>query len=131
MSRRFALIVLTASLLLGGCKNRLSGSMVINGQNFTPTSCRNGEALSFYGVELSDAAGARLRLVNMASMQPVVYWMPVGATMPMPLGTCGMLTMNRSNSRVNNVSNVEGTAVLNCQFGAMSATGTVQFGNCH
>ena len=131
MSRTLILTLAAASLLLAGCKNRLSGSMTINGQTFTPTACRSGEALSFYGVELSDAQGSRLRLANMASMQPFVYWFPAGAPAPVSFGQCGTLLLTRTNSRINNIYNVEGSATLACQYGAMVATGNVQFGNCH
>ena len=127
-----ARLTLVATLFLfTGCKNQLTGTLTIGGQAFTPTSCRNGEAVGFFGVELSDATGARLRLVNMPTMQPLVYWFAAGAPTPVQFGQCGVLSITRTNTRINNVNNVEGNVALNCGQGPMAATGSVQFSNCH
>lgn len=124
-----ALVV--AAAVMGGCKARLNGTMNINGATFQPTACRSGEAFGFVGVELSDASGARLRLASTPSMQPMVYYFAPGSPMPMPVGVCGTMSITRTNTRINNIYNIEGSVSLSCTGPAGNVFGAVTFANCH
>ena len=53
---------------------------------------------------------------------------PVGA----PVGTCGVLAIERQNSQINSVYNVRGNAKIDsCSAGAVTVAGTISFENCH
>ncbi len=123
--------MLVAGLSLQGCKAKLVGSLTVNGAPFIPTSCRSGEVTGFTGVDLIDASGNKVRLVATPTGQPAVYYIPAGSMVGMPIGMCGSFTVNRTNTRINNVYNVEGQVALACMSQGSQITGSVQFGNCH
>ncbi len=132
MNHRHRIVVAAAALfLLPACSNRLTGSFTINGAAFVPTSCRSGQVSGFTGVDLLDAAGNKIRLVATPSGQPMVYYVAAGQIVATPIGMCGALSVNRTNSRINNVYNVEGQATLACASPTGQVTGTVQYANCH
>jgi hypothetical protein len=123
-------IVLGAAAFVG-CKARLNGNITINGTAFTPTECRSGAVSGFTGVDLIDASGNKLRLVSTPSGQPMVYYINAGSAVGTPVGMCGSMVVNRTNTRINNVYNVEGTVTLACMTPGSQVSGTMQFGNCH
>ena len=114
------------------CSNKLSGSVEINGEKVTFGSCRNGAVHGFRGVELAGSNGMRLRVGVLPTGAAGVIVMPKGATVGTELGVaCGSLTISDQNSTVNDVKNVEGKAVLECEANGFKIKGTVSFENCH
>ncbi|MBI5513202.1 MAG: hypothetical protein HY909_05500 [Deltaproteobacteria bacterium] len=133
MRNRRILGLLLAGVALGGCRAKLTGQLTLNGATFTPTSCRSGAVFGFVGVDLINDAGAKLRLVALPDGQADALYFAPGAATGIHLGPCGPLTVQRQNSRINSVYNVEGSAALQCAAagGTPAVAGSVQFANCH
>lgn len=123
-------ILCAALLALGllGCKNELTAELTVDGESFVPTSCQSGEHQNFMGVSLIDDSGDTLRLVQSPSNEPQAIWM---STETVDFGTCGRLHVAKQSSEINNITNVEGTATLDCTAGEHTIKGTVAFKNCH
>lgn len=121
-----ALVALAAS----GCKAKLEGSLMVNGTPFQPTSCRSGQAYGFAGVELTNAEGASLRFVQTPMNVPQVIYLASPGAPAMMVGVCGTMSVQAMNSRINNITNVEGTVSPQCA-GPMTVAGTLRFANCH
>jgi hypothetical protein len=127
----FALALLTVgSLSLGGCKAKLEGSLTVNGAPFEVSSCRSGQANGFMGVDLSNEAGATIRLVQTPMNVPQVLYLQGEGAQATMIGTCGSLTIRTQNSTINDIRNVEGNANLQCA-GAVTIAGAMRFQNCH
>ena len=130
MRRALLLSVLAfTSLGLSACKAELSSTLQIDGEAFTPTSCRSGQLNNFMGVDLIDDSGKTLRLVQSPANKPAAILMEGGATTE--LGECGQFTVQRQNSSVNDVHNVEGSGTLECKAEGHEITGNFTFKNCH
>jgi hypothetical protein len=132
MNKAQALCVslIVGSISLAGCQAKLSGELAVNGQTFMPTSCRSGEAASFTGVDLIAANGSIVRVVQTPMNIPQVLYMQSEGAQAVPVGACGTLTLRRTNTRINDIYNVEGSVSLQCA-GAMTVSGSVRFANCH
>lgn len=128
--QKLAVSLIVGSMFLGGCQAKLRGAFILNGQTFQPTSCRSGEVSSFQGVDLINADGAIIRVVQTPMNIPQVLYLQNENSPATPLGTCGTMSFRRTNTRINNVYNVEGSASLQCA-GPMNLSGTVRFENCH
>jgi hypothetical protein len=126
-----ATLLLFGATVCSGCKPRLNGSITINGTAFTATDCRSGQVSGFTGVDLVDASGNKLRLVATPSGQPMVYYVTAGSAVGTPIGMCGAMTINRTNTRINSVYNVEGQVTLACMSPQAQVSGSMQFANCH
>jgi hypothetical protein len=114
------------------CSNKLSGSMEVNGEKVGFNSCRNGLVYGFRGVELSASNGMRLRLGLLPTGEAGVIVMPKGESVGKELGVeCGSLTISDQNSTVNDVKNVQGKAVLDCEGQGYKVKGEASFENCH
>jgi hypothetical protein len=124
-------VALVAATSVASCQNKIQSSLTVNGAPFQPNACRNGTAVGFFGVEFSDATGARLRLQSTVSGSANAYYFAPGAPMPAEFFMCGTLSMMTQNSTVNRVRNVQGNATLNCTNAGASLQGTIQFENCH
>jgi hypothetical protein len=106
--------------------------MEVNGEKVTFGSCRNGAVYGFRGVELSGSNGIRLRLGLLPTGAAGVIVMPKGETVGKELGVeCGTLQLSDQNSTVNDVKNVQGKAVLDCEGHGFKVKGEVSFENCH
>jgi len=116
-------------LCMPGCKNEITASMQLDGAAFVPTSCRSGELNNFMGVDLTDDGGRVVRLVLSPSNQPLAIVIADGKTTE--LGQCGALTVVRQNSTINDITNVEGNARLECEGAGRKLSGEVDFKNCH
>jgi hypothetical protein len=127
--RFFALVAIAG--LGAACRSRITANITLNGTPFTPTTCRSGEPMGFTGVELADARGQRLRISAGVTGQSLVYYFPDANSSMVPMGFCGPLSIERQNSRINNVYNVRGNATLNCTGLGGALTGSVSFENCH
>lgn len=124
-----ALVIICLALL--GCSNKLEGDIEVDGEEFELDSCRSGQVYGFVGVELEAEDGRRLRIVNTPTGEPVAVVLPSGSSSGVEVGTCGSFRIERQNSTVNNVTNVEGSADLECEGNGHSVKGTVEFENCH
>lgn len=114
------------------CSNKLSGKVEVNGETLSFSSCRNGAVHGFRGVELSATNGMRLRLGVLPTGAAGGIIMPAGEMRGVELGTeCGSLSLSDQNSTVNDVKNVEGKAVLDCEGQGFKVKGEVSFENCH
>jgi hypothetical protein len=116
-------------VLLAACSAKLSGSIDVDGKKFDISSCQSGQPLGFTGIQLTDESGRRLRLVANAdgTANAIVF---VGEAQGDDLGKCGTLEVHNQNSKINDVTNVEGTAKISCS-GSHKLEGTLTFENCH
>src|SRR5688572_5796363 len=103
-----------AGLVLAGCQSKLSSTVTLDGKPFAIESCRSGEATGFSGVDLLQSDGTKLRLVSMPNGQAEVHVFAPGAATSSELGACGPFSVERQNSRINNIHNVMGSASLSC-----------------
>ena len=124
--RALTLVVVVAALL--ACKSKIGGTVSVDGKAFEIESCRSGEAMvpQFSGIELIDKSGGKLRLVALPSGQA-----SVSLNGEQTAEACGPITVQKQSSKVNDVSNVEGNAKLDCSGGGHEVKGAVQFENCH
>lgn len=113
-----------ALLMLAGCEH-VNGSVTVDGRPFVVDRCRNGAPFGFAGVQLEDAQGRHLRLVN----DPVTGAVQVGI-FPAPsadgasLGRCasGAIESNRAFAR--------GKVSLACDSNGHTAQGGLEFFDC-
>jgi len=115
-----------------GCTSKVAGSVTIDGQPFTVAECRSGAAFNFSGIQLADASGRNLRLVQRVDggISAAVF-APGQAKGDMFDGSCGTIEIRTQNSRINNIRNVEGKATLSCTGNGHTLDGTIEFENCH
>ncbi len=121
----FAALMLCAT----ACNAELSADLKVDGNAFTPTSCRSGQVNGFSGVDLIDDKGQKLRLVQTPANKPLVLFFE--AETPLEFGQCGTMSLDRQNSTINNITNVMGNATLDCKLEKQSVSGTITFKNCH
>ena len=127
--RRCPLLLIAALACLGGCKSEITSDLTVDGESFQPTSCRSGQHNNFAGVDLIDNGGRILRLANSPSMKPTAIL--IAGSQVVEVGPCGSMSVQRQNSSVNDITNVEGNASLECESEGHSVEGTVAFRNCH
>jgi len=133
MKQRVLSLVLGVSIasLAGGCSNKLSGAVEINGESYELASCRSGAVYGFRGVELTTKGGHRVRIAATQTGEGFAAVMPPGAATGTEVGTCGPFSVEDQNSTINDVKNVEGTATLACEGGGFKLEGEIAFANCH
>lgn len=131
MNPRLLLLGLIALVPLAGCKAKFSSSATFDGQPFTPTSCRNGDALGFVGVELTDANNRRIRLAPRADGQAEAYVFGSSDLKGASLGPCGVLVLGDSSGTVNKIRNIGGKATVSCSAKEGTLAGEIVFENCH
>jgi hypothetical protein len=124
-------LVLFALLGLVGCTAKVTGTLQVDGTAFAVGQCRSGQAFGFSGIELTDANGRRLRLLANPDGTCAAALFSGNATTGDRVGQCGELTMTAQSSRINSITNLKGTAKLNCNAGGHKVTGNVEFENCH
>lgn len=117
--------------LLASCTAKLSGQITLDGNPFSPTACRSGQANGFHGVDLIGKDNARLRLVQHPSSQAEVYVFAPNSDTGIYLGLCGPMSMKQQNSRINDIHNQEGKATLDCSREGHKVVGSISFENCH
>jgi hypothetical protein len=127
--RRVALVLVFGLGL--ACSNKISGDVTLDNSPFTFKSCRSGQAFGFYGVDLQDRDGRRLRLVVLPSGEPSLFYFASGAATGVDLGACGTVSVVQQSSTINDIRNVMGKASLACTKGGHTVKGTVVFENCH
>jgi hypothetical protein len=129
--RKFAVSICLAALALVGCQSKVTGMLEVDGSPFAVQECRSGQAFGFSGIELTDATGRRLRLLANADGTCTVALFKGDSPTGDQLGQCGTLTMQAQSSRINSITNVQGTAKLACEAGTHKVAGNVEFENCH
>jgi hypothetical protein len=127
--RTLALFVVL--LTVAACHAKLSGSLNVDGADFKITECRNGAAFNFSGIVLGDSSGTKLRLLANIDGTVNVAMFAAGAAKGDVLPNCGTLQMSTQSSRINNISNVKGTANLSCDALGHKISGKISFENCH
>ncbi|MBL8720096.1 MAG: hypothetical protein JNL79_29185 [Myxococcales bacterium] len=116
-------------LPLAGCVAKLEGSIDLDGKTFRATSCRSLAPMGFQGVELEAADGARLRVVERADGDAEVFYFAASKNKGKKYGACATMKIQKQNSSVNKVTNVEGRVKLDCPDA--DAKGEIKFENCH
>ncbi len=143
--KKFVLILLGiifgSLIVLGGAitalglhlvSTRVTGDVTVDGSEFTINQCRSGQLLGFSGIQLSDASGRRLRVIQNPTDGVVsVSLFSANQDTGDNLGSCGTLRINLTSSYVNYVRNINGAAALNCEMGKHKVIGNVNFTNCH
>lgn len=113
------------------CSNKLGGDLKLNGQPFAASSCRNGAAFGFAGVEVRGRDGWRIRFVLQPTGEAAAIVFGPGSDTGASLGLCGPMKYSVQNSTVNNVKNVEGAIDAACAADGIELAGRLTFGNCH
>ena len=129
--KKLAVFTFLVALTLVGCQSKVTGTLEVDGSPFAVQQCRSGQAFGFSGIELSDAAGNRLRLLANADGTCTAALFKGGSATGDRLGECGTLTMEAQSSRINSITNVQGTAKLSCEAVNHKVVGNVAFENCH
>ena len=129
--RRTAILICVAAFVLLSCQSKISSTLELDGSHFAIQQCRSGQAFGFSGIELSDGAGNRLRLLANADGTCTAALFKSGSATGDQLGQCGTLTMEAQSSRINSIVNVKGTAQLSCEAARHKVSGNVEFENCH
>jgi hypothetical protein len=131
-----SLVVVVAVILplgssLVGCSAKLNSNLKLDDAEFKPTECRSGQAFSFGGIQLADAAGHRVRLFMRETGSVNVAIFAPGQDHGDELDDCGTLVVTQQNSTINDIKNVQGKATLACKGAGHSLSGTIEFENCH
>ncbi len=126
-------IVLLSLLLpaLAGCQSKVAGTLEVDGSRFVPKVCRSGQAFGFPGIELTDEAGRRLRLFASPEGTAAAALLSDGAPTGVRLGQCGTLVLEAQSSKINNITNLKGSARLSCESSGHKVSGNLEFENCH
>ena len=99
--KRLVAVACLAVLGSAGCQSKVTGTLEVDGSPFAAKLCRSGQAFGFNGIELSDEAGRRLRLLaNADGTCTAALFKGDGATGD-TLGPCGALRMQAQSSRIN------------------------------
>lgn len=127
-----------------GLSNELSGSVTSKGAELgdfvlTPTSCQSGQHYGFFGVDFfkDGSSQGQLRYIQDPVRGKVINVTIPGSTKALVLTSqeCSKLEGNvqRQNSIVNSVHNVEGSVSFDCKYaeGKGHVKGDVKFKNCH
>lgn len=129
--RKIAVPLCLVLLALAGCHAKVTGTLQVDGTNFAVQQCRSGQAFGFSGIELTDAAGRRLRLLANPDGTCTAALFSGNSATGDRLGSCGELTMEAQSSRINSINNLKGAANLTCEAGGHKVAGNVEFENCH
>jgi len=123
------LVTACAAGFLGIAPVVATTDLMVDGKPFRPTQCRNGAALHFMGVEVSDEAGRAMRFDTTNDGRVVIY--KAHGTPDVTFYFCGQINIVDQDSTINSVKNVEGRAILKCENQGHTVNGTVTFENCH
>ena len=116
--------LLLAALALAGCEH-VNGNVTVDGRPFVVDRCRNGAPFGFAGVQLEDAQGRHLRLVN----DPVTGAVQVGV-FPAPAVDGTSLGQCASGSIQSTRAWAKGHVTLDCEGHGHTAHGKLDFVDC-
>ncbi len=121
-------------LVLTIIETEVSGALSVQrGQErfeFVPVDCSSGQPYGFFGVDVQDAAGQVVRLINDPVRGPVVMIKPTGReTQPLSLADCDAAEVDivTTNTTINDVRALDGSVRLACP----GIVANMTFGNCH
>jgi hypothetical protein len=123
--------VAIASAALFACSNELKGDLKVDGDNFALDSCRSGQVYGFVGVEVVSKEGAKIKIMQTPTGEAVAYYQPSGSATGVELGKCGTFQVSTQSSTINDVKNVEGQALMDCEAAGHTVKGNFTFSNCH
>lgn len=129
--RKFAAFICLAALALVSCQSKVKGTLEVDGSPFAVKLCRSGQAFGFSGIELTDESDRRLRLLANADGTCTAALFKGDSPTGDQLGQCGSLRMEAQSSRINSITNIMGTAKLDCEAGGHRVVGDIEFENCH
>jgi hypothetical protein len=129
--KKIAVLINLLALTLVACQSKVTGTLEVDGSPFTVKQCRSGQAFGFPGIELTDEANRRLRLFANPDGTCMAALFKGDAATGDKLGQCGTLRMEAQSSRINNITNVRGTARLSCETANHKVSGNLEFENCH
>src|SRR4051812_42531516 len=100
-------------VLVAACSAKLSGSITVDGKPLDISSCKSGQPMGFAGIQIEDDAGRRLRLIANpdGSAEAILF---AGEAQGDDVGKCGTIEVHPQNSKINDVTNVEGVAKISC-----------------
>lgn len=126
------LLVVVGALL--ACSSEVTGTLTVNGSKFDIAECRSGEAYTpqFPGVEFQNASGEKVRFVTKPSGGFTLYHFKPGQGLGTLVGSdCGTVTVQTTNTKINDVSNIQGSVNANCTGGGVSVVAAVNYAKCH
>lgn len=129
--RKLAVFISLAALAFVSCTSKVTGTLEVDGSPFAVKLCRSGQAFGFSGIELTDETGRRLRLLANVDGTCTAALFKGDSPTGEQLGQCGTLTMQAQSSRINSITNVMGTAKLDCDAASHRVSGSIEFENCH
>lgn len=126
--------VLAVAGALLACKSEVNGSVTVNGVPMEVAECRSGEANipEFEGITLVGKDGQQVRFARQVDGSFVVFHFNPGQNPGTMVGNnCGSFTVNRTNTKVNDITSVEGSAAVNCTGGGVTVVTGISFSGCH
>ena len=129
--KKIAALLSLLALALAGCTSKMAGTIKVDGTPFVPKVCRSGQAFGFAGIELTDETNRRLRLFASPDGTTSAALLNGDAPTGARLGQCGTLVLEAQSSKINNITNVKGTARLSCETNGHKVSGNLEFENCH
>ncbi len=110
-----------------GCIPTVTSTITIDAALFTPTQCRSGddEHEAFFGADLTDAAGSRLRLVSNVDGSTTVLLFPAGSAPTTLPASCAQLVLEPESD-----GGVTGGVTLDCVAGGVTIVGTLTLRDC-
>ena len=126
------LLLLSTVALAVACSSKIEGEIKVNDQVFEIERCRSGQALGFSGLQLNGKDGRNLRLFAQPDGSTRAALLPAdGDKVGVDLGNCGVLQLKAQSSRINNITNLEGSTTLECEKDGVKVAGKLKFENCH
>ena len=129
--KRIGIVIGLLAFLMVGCRSKVTGNLEVDGERFPVKLCRSGEAYGYYGIELVSEGDRRLRLFGNSDGTCTAALFNRDAATGDNVRRCGTLTMAAQSSKINNITNVRGTALLSCETGQHRIYGRIEFENCH
>ncbi len=117
---------------LAGCTS-VEGELVVEGQPVGLADCKSATPSGFSGVDIELDSGSTLRLLRIGSapaIEGVAFFDRPTDDLGLVLGACAVGEARDTNTRTNDVVNIEGEAQLDCAD-PRSVVGEVRFSNCH
>ena len=127
---RASLALLLLLLAAAGCNAEVHAELTADGTPFQVRTCKAGEPLGYFGIELLAFDGRRIRLATRPDGTGDALLFPPGAATGHALGPCGPFAYRRSNTEINHVRAVEGSATLSCKSGGHELSGTLTYEDC-
>lgn len=140
--RRRQLPLLLATLGLAACGSSVEGTLSIDGQPAVLDRCESAAPRGFDGVDLITDDERYVRLLRDTRGEDIVsvIFFDAGRDSGPILGDCAMGTIESTGTRINDVTALDGEAVIDCDHSytdqnmeqqRVTVVGDVTFSNCH